>query len=139
MTVKRAKAWLYRPFNLKSEIGERIDRYEQEQARATKITTTLQSMPGGSPDPHKFDTVVISADEVRALENEYRMTWKEVEAVINQLEDSKYRRVLSLAYLDYDSTNVIAGKMHYSLRQTFRIKADAIRAIMSLNVIPEVW
>ena len=122
--------------NLNSEVNEAIERYDRERERATKITASLSAMPGGAPDPHKWDKLLILGEDANNTVDRYYEVRREVEAAINTLPDSRHRRVLSLTFLDFQPVGAVADAMHYSPRHIRRLKTDAILQLLSLNVLP---
>lgn len=60
--------------------------------------------------------------------NEYTEIIREAGEVIAKIGDEKMQRVLRLRYLSGMRWEEIAGKMGYTLRQTFRLHGLALRA-----------
>ena len=89
---------------------------EQEQAKATKITTTLTGMPRGGKNHNKVEDGAIRISD---LKEAYREVVKELEnmrteldPLIDTLEDADDRAVMRLRYIQGFSPEDIAEAIH---------------------------
>lgn len=98
-------------------------RIEQEEARATKITTVLTGMPRGGG---QHDQVQDGAIRVAELRDAYREIMEELETaqaaldpLISKLEDADDRAVMRLRYIKGFSPEDIAEAIHRTDRSVY--------------------
>ena len=98
-------------------------RIEQEEARATKITTVLTGMPRGCG---QHDQVQDGAIRVAELRDAYREIMEELETaqaaldpLISELEDADDRAVMRLRYIKGFSPEDIAEAIHRTDRSVY--------------------
>ena len=98
-------------------------RIEQEEARATKITTVLTGMPRGGG---QHDQVQDGAIRVAELKDAYREIMEELETaqaaldpLISELEDADDRAVMRLRYIKGFSPEDIAEAIHRTDRSVY--------------------
>jgi len=96
---------------------------EQEEARATKITTVLTGMPRGGG---QHDQVQDGAIRVAELRDAYREIMEELETaqaaldpLISELEDADDRAVMRLRYIKGFSPEDIAEAIHRTDRSVY--------------------
>ena len=98
-------------------------RIEQEEARATKITTVLTGMPRGGG---QHDQVQDGAIRVAELRDAYREIMEELDTaqaaldpLISELEDADDRAVMRLRYIKGFSPEDIAEAIHRTDRSVY--------------------
>ena len=98
-------------------------RIEQEEARATKITTVLTGMPRGGG---QHDQVQDGAIRVAELKDAYREIMEELETaqaaldpLISKLDDADDRAVMRLRYIKGFSPEDIAEAIHRTDRSVY--------------------
>ena len=98
-------------------------RIEQEEARATKITTVLTGMPRGGG---QHDQVQDGAIRVAELRDAYREIMEELETaqaaldpLISKLDDADDRAVMRLRYIKGFSPEDIAEAIHRTDRSVY--------------------
>lgn len=98
-------------------------RIEQEEARATKITTLLTGMPRGGG---QHDQVQDGAIRVAELKDAYREIMEELETaqaaldpLISKLDDADDRAVMRLRYIKGFSPEDIAEAIHRTDRSVY--------------------
>lgn len=98
-------------------------RIEQEEARATKITTVLTGMPRGGG---QHDQVQDGAIRVAELKDAYREIMEELETaqaaldpLISELNDADDRAVMRLRYIKGFSPEDIAEAIHRTDRSVY--------------------
>lgn len=98
-------------------------RIEQEEARATKITTLLTGMPRGGG---QHDQVQDGAIRVAELRDAYREIMEELETaqaaldpLISELDDADDRAVMRLRYIKGFSPEDIAEAIHRTDRSVY--------------------
>ena len=96
---------------------------EQEEARATKITTVLTGMPRGGG---QHDQVQDGAIRVAELRDAYREIMEELETaqaaldpLISELDDADDRAVMRLRYIKGFSPEDIAEAIHRTDRSVY--------------------
>lgn len=98
-------------------------RIEQEEARATKITTVLTGLPRGGS---QHDQVQDGAIKIAELKDAYREIMEEIEAaqaaldpLISLLENADDRAVMRLRYIKGFSPEDIAEAIHRTDRSVY--------------------
>jgi DNA-directed RNA polymerase specialized sigma24 family protein len=98
-------------------------RIEQEEARATKVTTVLTGMPRGGG---QHDQVQDGAIRVAELKDAYREIMEELETaqaaldpLISKLDDADDRAVMRLRYIKGFSPEDIAEAIHRTDRSVY--------------------
>ena len=98
-------------------------RIEQEEARATKVTTVLTGMPRGGG---QHDQVQDGAIRVAELRDAYREIMEELETaqaaldpLISKLDDADDRAVMRLRYIKGFSPEDIAEAIHRTDRSVY--------------------
>lgn len=125
-------AWFYQ--NKANLLDEKI---RVLQSKAMKVTTTYSDVPtfAGFTD-HRQDVM----DEIVDLQREYkkkmqqcRNKLKEIEFVINMLDDFQERMVLQLRYLYFENWQDIALRLNYEERQVYRIHGRALMNLLEVD------
>lgn len=130
MTTKEVKQWLWRARGIDREITSLMKTVEKEYSRVTSIISQLDATTvSGTKDPHKFDSLVELEGSVRQRLKELEAVKKEILDRINMLDDSRYRQVLKLYYVDGMSLEQTAVEMRYSFPHIKRLRFEAINAI----------
>lgn len=131
MTTKEVKQWLWRARGIDREIESLRKTIENEYDRITSITAQLSGISvSGTKDPHKFDSLVELEDTINQRVRELEAVKVEILNKINALDDSRYRQVLKLYYVDCMTLEQIAVEMHYSFPHVSRMKYEAIKEIV---------
>ena len=113
------------------------DKISVLRSKAEKITTSYQDNPtfGGFED-HRQKVIAEMVD----LEREYekartlcRNKRKEVEFVINLLENHQEKIVLEMRYLHYDNWLDIAINLNYSVQMIYKIHGRALINLLKIN------
>lgn len=115
--------YLYRMRQLIRQTVKVEWRIEQEQARATKITTTITGMPRGGS---QHDQVQDGAIRIAELKEAYREILSELEqmrteldTLISQMVDADDRAVMRLRYIKGWSPEDIAEAIHRTDRSVY--------------------
>lgn len=115
--------YLYRMRQLIRQTVKVEWRIEQEQARATKITTTITGMPrGGSQHDQVQDGAIRIAElkeSYREILNELEQMRTELDTLINQMVDADDRAVMRLRYIKGWSPEDIAEAIHRTDRSVY--------------------
>ena len=96
---------------------------EQEQARATKITSVITGMPRGSCNHNKIEDGAIKVVDLIDSYNEVigtlSMMRKELDPLISALENADDRAVMRLRYIKGFSPEDIAEAIHRTDRSIY--------------------
>ena len=124
-----AKQWLSRGYYLKQEKAQ-LERLRNElYERLTNVTQSLDGIPGGTKDPHKFDALIALNTEISQREAALDRIRLEIFHAIQELQDNRHRVVLTSRYLECMTWQNIAEKMSYDIRHVQRIHGMALVAI----------
>ena len=107
------------------------------RSKAQKMTTSFQDVPTfGSFADHRQQVIAEMVD----LQREYSKTTqmcrnklKEIEFVINLLDDFHERIVLQMRYLYFENWQDIAFRLNYEERQIYRIHGNALMHLIEIN------
>ena len=127
MTAKEELGQLYR---MKESIDCLIERRQQAQDLAYKITSCNNGMPKGTGGDKVSSAAISSADlaaEIEEKTGEYERLQGEIAGKIGRIENMDYRLLLELRYLNFNKFEVIADKLGCSLRHVFRLNNGALR------------
>ena len=96
---------------------------EKEMARATKITATITGMPGGGERHDQVSDGAIKVDEVkqayRETLGELEQMQRELDPLIDRLENPDDRAVMRLRYIECYSPEDIAEAIHRTDRSVY--------------------
>ena len=115
---------------IEREICTLMKTRDETRDRLTHIT---QSYDGdgaqASKDPHKFDALLELEDKVDRKIDELYKVKSEILDAIDKLEDSRERIALRVYYIDMKTWEEVAVELHYTWRQTMRIRKAALTKI----------
>lgn len=98
-------------------------RVEKEMARATKVTTVLTGMPRGGSGHDQVSEGAIKVDEVKAayreVLEELEQMQRELDPLIDKLENPDDRAVMRLRYIEGYSPEDIAEAIHRTDRSVY--------------------
>lgn len=84
-------------------------------------------------NPHRFeDTMVALLDYKKEMDGCYKeliKNYQETEALINQLEDEKYKLLLTYRYMENLTWETISEKMNYDVRWIYVLHKKALKVI----------
>lgn len=127
----KAKRYLQQLINLDMYIRAKDEDYQRTLARATQATQRLDAIRvQTSSDPHKKEDLSakctqISLDIDKATDALLDLQ-KEARRLIEQLEDNRYKAVLTLRYINGRSWLYIAEQMHYTYNHVHKIHGQAL-------------
>ena len=146
MTNQEKKKWLLEYRRLEQNIERDMEELQRLESRAEKITSMVSDMPKGSQQGDSLQRSVEKICELKVSLNqridaavEKR---KEIETVIETLEDKTLQLLLRYRYIDGMTWEQIAVKMNYDYRWTLRLHGRAltrltieshIKSMISLN------
>ena len=107
------------------------------RSKAQKMTTTYSDVPSftGFTD-HRQDVIAEMVDlqrEYKKNVQQCRNKLKEIEFVINTLDDFQERMVLQLRYLYFENWQDIAFRLNYEDRQVYRIHGRALMHLLDVQ------
>lgn len=133
MSNDEVKRFLLRAWNVNKEREEDFERIQRLRSQLTKVTTSYGNTPSGSRNNDKMGEAIVL---LTTMESEYRnhiaeyfRVTKEIENLIDTLEQQSHRRILKLRYLDFLKWESIAGKMCYDIRHVIRMHHEAIEKL----------
>lgn len=130
---ERARAWLFRARNIDEEIRELESTRDKLFDELTRITGSYDKLAvQSSPDPHKFDGLAALSSQIAEQVNRLLRTKAEIEAVIDRLDDDRFRRVLRLRFVRCLTMEQTAVEVHYSYKHTKRMQARGIEAVAEI-------
>ena len=130
---KNARAWLWRARNIDEEMRGLKASRDKVFEDLTSITSSYDKLAvQSSPDPHKFDGFVALLDQIAQQENRLQWIKAEILAVINSLEDDRFRRVLNFRFIAGETIEATAAKVGYSYKHTKRLQARGIEAVAEI-------
>lgn len=122
-----AKQFLSRGRWIEREITSLIRTRDETRDRLTHITQNYDSDGAQTTkDPHKFDSLVELEDKIDELIDRLYATKTEILGVIDKLEDRREFLALKVYYIDMKTWEEVAVELHYTWRQTMRIRKAAI-------------
>ena len=130
------KEYLKSARNLQVIIDGKTERVQQLRALAQSTSATLDGMPRGNGDKDRLGNVVaaivdfsreIARDTALLIERQ-----RDIQALIARVQDTDYRTVLELYYLNGWRWHEVALRMNYSSRHIFRLHEEALRAVESV-------
>lgn len=115
---------------LDKSIQANADKIQRLRSQAERLTTHLSDMPRGGGPAHGMDEVVATiADIETTLTGEnYKMQQLlvNVRQLVATVPNYKQRIVLQRRYVNFETFETIAYKVHFSYRQTLRLHWDGI-------------
>lgn len=107
------------------------------RSKAMKSTTSFSDAPSFSGyTDHRQDVMAEMVDlqrEYKKNVQQCRNKLKEIEFVINQLENFQERIVLQFRYLYFENWQDIAYKLSYEERQVYRIHGRALMHLLDVD------
>ena len=122
-----AKQFLSRGRWIEREITSLIRTRDETRDRLMHITQNYDGDGAQTTkDPHKFDSLVELEDKIDELIDRLYATKTEILGVIDRLEDRREFLALKVYYIDMKTWEEVAVELHYTWRQTMRIRKAAI-------------
>ena len=122
--------WLYRAWNLKTEIAQLREELRAEEEKVTRIVAaTDKPMVSSTKDPHRYDAL---ADLSRQIENNICKRLRmltDIQDAIETVEDVRCRMLLRKRFIECKGWKRISAEMGYSDRQMKRLYGKAVKEI----------
>ena len=130
-----AKEYLKRGLFLNKHIEAKIEQVAMLNAMAIKTTPTLSDMPSsGNHDNSKMENTILKIislqDEINDEIDRLVDTKKEVMNVIENVEESEERLVLTLRYLNFLPWEQVAQRMGCSERNVHNLHGRALEHVV---------
>lgn len=122
-----AKEWLNRARTIDQELAALYEAREIVETQLTKATQTLTGdTVQSTKDPHAFDKLGDIAIQIRDATKTCHRIKAQTLGVIMQLDNSIYRRLLVMRYINGHTFEEISVAIHYSYKQTCRLHGRAL-------------
>ena len=140
MTIKECKEWLLRARKTDEEINALI--LEQERALTKATSTVAQSgsekvqTSNVNTSENKFISYAVYSELIdKRIDRLYEIK-KEILENVNKLDDATLRTILILRYLNFQTWEMIACRIHYSYKQVCRLHGKALNLIKDVIECP---
>lgn len=122
-----AKEWLNRARTIDQELQALNEAHEVMVTQLTKATQTLTGdTVQSTKDPHAFDRLGDLAMEIQKATKACHRIKAETLAAIMKLDNTIYRRLLIMRYINGHTFEEISCAIHYSYKQTCRLHGRAL-------------
>lgn len=132
-----AKAYLKKIKWLDVQIDGLLEDLEKEKARATKVTATISPVvvahsgsKGTVEDP--VLKIIALQEEINQKIDRFVDLKREIESIIEQIEDADQVAVLRKRYMEYKPWELIAVEIRCKYRNVHYIHGDALKAVDAL-------
>lgn len=121
---------------LKARIDEKLNDYEEQFARVTKMTQTIDGMPKAHNKPnYTVEELIDSSNELIALLNKDVIKQKEIISQLDSMENEIYHTILYLRYIHNKTFEEIADKIGYSYYPTCKMHGKALNEFDKLDKV----
>lgn len=123
---------------LKIRVDKKLETYEEDFTRATKMTSTITGMPKALNKPNYVVEEFIDASrEVIELLNEDLRKKAEIEKQLKAMNNERYHTALYLRYIEYatekNPLEHVASDMNYSYNEMCKINGEALNRFDELD------
>lgn len=123
---------------LKLRIETKLEDYERDFARATKMTGTLDGMPKAHNKPNYIvEDFIDTSMEIISLFKEDLKKQYDIEKQLRAMNDEKYHTALYLRYIVYatekNPLEHVASTMNYSYNEMCKINGEALNKFDELD------
>lgn len=128
------KEYLSQAFYIDKKINCKIELLEKLNTMATKATTVISDMPSTpSRDTSRTETIICKIIDLQGEINKRIEELIELKRNIFDLlalvENSDYRMVLELRYMNFEQWESIADTMNCSLRRIYQMHGNALHEV----------
>lgn len=134
MTNQEKASFLRRYIRLEEQIRRKENELQRWRIRASNISPTYSDMPRGGV---KSDRIQSTVEEIISLEQEIGIVIKElvgvrkeIESVIQKVEDDTLKLLLEYRYIDGMTWEQIAVLMSYSYMHVCRLHGKALNKLI---------
>ncbi len=130
-----AKEYMEQARYLDMQINSKIEQVRNLNELATKVTTVYSDIPHNlNRNTSQMEETVLKIIDLESEINKDIDTLvnlkREIQAVINNVEDEKHRILLELRYINQMSWEEIAVQLGYNLRYTHKIHGLALQKVI---------
>lgn len=119
---------------LKARIKEKLNDYEEQFAKVTKITSSLDGLPKAKNKPnYTVEELIDSSQELIALLNKDLKKQKEIIEQLENMNNEKYYTVLYMRYIENKPLEEVASKIGYSYNETCKFNGEALNEFDKLH------
>lgn len=134
MTREDLKDYKY----LKLRIDKKLEKYEEDFARATKVTSMITGMPKAQNKPnYVVEDFIDASQEIIALFREDLQKQADIEKQLKAMNNEKYYTALYLRYIEYatekNPLEHVATEMNYSYNEMCKINGEALNKFDELD------
>lgn len=122
-----AKEWLRRGWQIDQEINSLLRTKQETRDRLTSVTAGYDGESvQGTRDPHKYDRLAELDEKIDQRIDQLIQVKGEIADAIAQVQDTRYRTLLTERYLCFRTWEQIAVDMNYSWKHIHRIHGEAL-------------
>ena len=130
-----AKEYMEQARYLDMQINSKIEQVRNLNELATKVTTVYSDIPHNlnrntSPMEETVLKIIDLESEINKDIDALVNLKREIQAVINNVEDEKHRILLEMRYVNQMSWEEIAVQLGYNLRYTHKIHGLALQKVI---------
>ena len=123
---------------LKLRINKKLEKYEEDFARATKMTTIMTGMPKAkNKSNYAVEEFIDASQELIKLFNEDLKKQGEIQKQLKAMKNEKYHTALYLRYIEYatekNPLEHVAMEMNYSYNEMCKINGEALNRFDELD------
>lgn len=121
---------------LKARIDEKLNDYEEQFARVTKVTASLNGIPKAHNKPnYTVEELIDSSNELIKLLNKDVNKQKEILEQLDSMDNELHHTILYLRYIHDKSFWEIADKIGYSYYPTCKMHGKALNEFDELDKV----
>ena len=125
-----AKDWLRRGWQIDQEINSLLRTKQETRDRLTSVTAGYDGESvQGTRDPHKYDRLAELDEKIDQRIDQLVAVKQEIMDAIAQVEDSRYRTLLTERYMEFRTWEQIAVDMNYTWRRVMQLHGEALNSI----------
>lgn len=125
-----AKDWLRRGWQIDQEINSLLRTKQETRDRLTSVTAGYDGESvQGTRDPHKYDRLAELDEKIDRRIDQLVAVKQEIMDAIAQVEDSRYRTLLTERYMEFKTWEQIAVDMNYTWRRVMQLHGEALNSI----------
>lgn len=119
---------------LKARIQEKLNDYEEQFAKVTKITQSFDGMPkGNNKVNYTVEELIDNSNELIELFNEDLKKQKEIMKQLKMLNNEKYYTILYLRYIECKPLEEVSTIVGYSYNETCKFNGQALNEFDKLD------
>lgn len=128
------REYLNQAYRIDARINSKLEQVANMRDLLTRTNVTLSDMPGNpNKDRSRLEETIV---KIVDMENEINTDIdrlvnlkREIMQVIKAVDNTEYQMLLELRFLCFKTWEEIAVELGYSIRQTYRLRDEAIDSI----------